>query len=210
MGCPHALHSDVYSLGLVLWEIISGKTPFAEITNHDIVRNAVSPSHLPTFADFIKILNGERPIIPIHFPDKRYLKTIEKCWHSDFTQRPVIAEVVTALELCWEGSLHRHIFSTSCSVNLEVIHSNYESECERIDYVQSMAVSFGRVSSSASIPSLYGSNGGPRHSGVAPRRKQSMQSRVSLSSSNGNRCIGLHHFPDLCTGRPSTIPSPKP
>jgi hypothetical protein len=48
MGCPHALHSDVYSLGLVLWEIISGRTPFAEITNPDIVRNAVSPCPPPT------------------------------------------------------------------------------------------------------------------------------------------------------------------
>jgi hypothetical protein len=123
-----------------------------------------------------------------HFPDKRYVKTIEKCWHADFTQRPVISEVVTALELCWEGSLHRHIFSTSCAVDLEVIHANYESECERIDYMQSMAVSFGRASSITSIPSLYGSNGGGRPSGIAPRRKQSIQPRTSISSGGpGNR-----------------------
>jgi hypothetical protein len=44
MGCPHSLHSDIYSLGLVLWEIISTKVPFGEIANPDTVRNAVSLS----------------------------------------------------------------------------------------------------------------------------------------------------------------------
>jgi hypothetical protein len=41
MGCPHALHSDIYSFGLVLWEIISTEVPFGEITNPDTVRSAV-------------------------------------------------------------------------------------------------------------------------------------------------------------------------
>lgn len=42
MGCPHSLHSDIYSLGLVLWEIISTTTPFSEIQNPDAVKVAVS------------------------------------------------------------------------------------------------------------------------------------------------------------------------
>lgn len=41
MGCTYSLPSDVYSLGLVLWEIISGKTPFYDISNPDTVRDAV-------------------------------------------------------------------------------------------------------------------------------------------------------------------------
>ena len=114
---------------------------------------------------------------------------IESCWNADFSQRPVIADVVTALELCWEGSLHRYIFSTNCFVDLEVIKSAYDLECERLEYVQSMAVSFGRASSSAgSAPSLYSSNT-PRSSFQTPVRKRpSFQHRPSMSGNVwGNR-----------------------
>ena len=48
MGCSHSLHSDIYSLGLVLWEIISTTTPFADIQNPDLVRLAVSHNSLFT------------------------------------------------------------------------------------------------------------------------------------------------------------------
>lgn len=69
---------------------------------------------------------------------------------------------------------------------MDVIKSAYDAECERLEYVQSMAVSFGRVSSSAG--SLYSSNT-PRSSLHTPsRRKSSFQHRPSMSGSVwGNR-----------------------
>ena len=39
----HSQASDIYSLALVLWEIISGYVPFSEIKHQDSVRKMVSP-----------------------------------------------------------------------------------------------------------------------------------------------------------------------
>jgi serine/threonine protein kinase len=49
-GCPHSQASDVYGLGLVLWEIVAGMVPFCDVPSQPKVRKAV--------------LNGERPEMP--------------------------------------------------------------------------------------------------------------------------------------------------
>lgn len=92
--------------------------------------------------------------------------------------------------MCWEGSLHRYIFSTNCLVDLEVIKSAYDIECERLEYVQSMAASFGRISSSAgSTPSSLHNSNTPRPSiHNSARRRPSFQHRPSMTGNTwGNR-----------------------
>jgi hypothetical protein len=90
----HALHSqasDIYSFGLVLWEIIMGIPPFHEIANQDIIRK--------------NVLNDIRPNIPSIFlnpPYDRvfssYIDLIQRCWHKEPLLRPSITVVVERLE----------------------------------------------------------------------------------------------------------------
>jgi len=75
--------SDVYSFGICLYEIFTSKKPFDYI-RADLILQQVSTL-------------GVRPTVPndLSEPKKQLLR---KCWHDDPTQRPSMAQVLTALE----------------------------------------------------------------------------------------------------------------
>ena len=45
LGYPHVQASDVYALGLVLWEIVSGSTPFHDHGRYDDIKSRVRCQH---------------------------------------------------------------------------------------------------------------------------------------------------------------------
>jgi hypothetical protein len=73
--------SDIYSLGVLLWEISSGRPPFS---NH-------SQDIRDTLAFHIAF-NGVREI-PIKGTPSKYQELYQKCWHCGPTSRPNIEEV---------------------------------------------------------------------------------------------------------------------
>ncbi|POG69988.1 kinase-like domain-containing protein, partial [Rhizophagus irregularis DAOM 181602=DAOM 197198] len=66
--------SDIYSVGMLMWEISSGQPPFICKHNYDLA---------------IEIVNGIRPKIVPGTPLK-YKELMEKCWDADPTKRPDI------------------------------------------------------------------------------------------------------------------------
>jgi serine/threonine protein kinase len=65
--------SDIYSIGIIMWEISSGQPPFIDDKNdYDLV---------------IKIINGTRPEIIPETP-LEYKELMEQCWDADSTKRP--------------------------------------------------------------------------------------------------------------------------
>lgn len=75
--------SDVWSLGMVLWEVASRKIPFADIAND--MRVAVL------------IMGSSRPEIPKDCPQE-VAAVIQACWKVDPKSRPNAAEVAYGLE----------------------------------------------------------------------------------------------------------------
>ncbi|RIA97959.1 kinase-like domain-containing protein [Glomus cerebriforme] len=67
--------SDVYSIGMLMWEISSGEPPFTGL-NHD-------------YDLAINIINGMRPKAVLETP-LEYRKLMEQCWDADPTKRPGI------------------------------------------------------------------------------------------------------------------------
>src|SRR5579859_7470184 len=66
--------SDIYSIGILLWEISFGQPPFINREhNYDLA---------------MKIVNGMRPKILSGTP-LEYKKLIEQCWDADPNERPV-------------------------------------------------------------------------------------------------------------------------
>ena len=67
--------SDIYSLGIIMWEISSGQPPFINYEND--------------YELAMKIINGMKPKI-IQGTPLEYEELMKQCWNADSTKRPNI------------------------------------------------------------------------------------------------------------------------
>ncbi|RIA93799.1 kinase-like domain-containing protein, partial [Glomus cerebriforme] len=77
-GSEFSKESDVYCMGMIMWELTTGCKPFANV-EHDI--------HL-----ILKILDGARPEITEDTPEC-YSDLMKGCWDPDPKKRPSITEI---------------------------------------------------------------------------------------------------------------------
>jgi serine/threonine protein kinase len=76
--------ADIYSFGIVLWEILTRSEPFQEFDNFEQFRAAVCYEH-------------RRPPIPDD-TNPKLRRLIERCWHSNPSIRPPFKEIVELLD----------------------------------------------------------------------------------------------------------------
>lgn len=80
--CPQAV--DVYSFGMVLWELTTGELPFAEMQTNREIREYV--------------LSGCRPVMKPGQCNMQWGELITRCWSHNASRRPTAAEIVSTLE----------------------------------------------------------------------------------------------------------------
>ena len=73
-GAKASKAADVYAYGVVCWEMITGKFPFAELTTFQVIK---------------ALSGGERPEIP-KGTNPKFASLIETCWLQDPDKRFVI------------------------------------------------------------------------------------------------------------------------
>jgi hypothetical protein len=73
--------SDIYSLGVLLWEITSGYPPFSQIPDHTLIR---------------EIANGIREQPIVNTPSA-YVNLYQKCWDDNPNLRPTSDDVFDML-----------------------------------------------------------------------------------------------------------------
>ncbi|CAM6106661.1 unnamed protein product [Calypogeia fissa] len=80
---PYDHKADVYSFGIMIWEVVTGEVPYAGLT--------------PLQAAIGVVQRNLRPTMPETAPPK-LTALAEACWHQDPEQRPEFSEAVAILE----------------------------------------------------------------------------------------------------------------
>ena len=83
LDSKYTKESDVYSYGMVLWEIVSGQQPFQELQ---------APIKIMG-----RIIEGDRPAMPPN-THADYATLVKKCWDWQPQVRPSFEYVVKELE----------------------------------------------------------------------------------------------------------------
>src|SRR3990167_8990240 len=79
---------DVYSIGIIMWELLTREDPFADHEDYQTFGNAVCKER-------------ERPILPPWTPKKLHA-LITSCWDEDQNKRLSMAEIITLMDSCMD------------------------------------------------------------------------------------------------------------
>ncbi|RHZ82065.1 hypothetical protein Glove_114g177 [Diversispora epigaea] len=171
--------SDIYSVGIIMWVISTGKIPF-EKELYD-----------PELA--VSIFNGHHPKIHKGTP-QYFVELMEKCWHNDSSERPS-AEMIFNMVEEWIRDLNETLESSLMFLNADQEMQNVDSEslCSEITRSGSHPISKPLMKHSSAIhKSKFDIN---NYIGKIPFEKELYDPELAVSIFNG-------HHPKIHKGTP--------
>lgn len=85
---PYTEKVDVYSYGILVWQMARDRVPFKGLNKEEFLRNVSS--------------GGERPKLDSSWPPA-FSNLLTRCWHQDPLQRPTFANVIEELDRMIHG-----------------------------------------------------------------------------------------------------------
>ena len=90
---PYSPSIDIYSFGILLWQLLSCKIPFYEMENENNIVEQIISGHRPSIDD-----------LPSDIPEE-IIEMIEYCWHSNPKQRMGFEKIISILSPYFKGDL---------------------------------------------------------------------------------------------------------
>ncbi|CAL8461912.1 g1443 [Coccomyxa elongata] len=86
---PYREKADVFSFAITMWELLTGRVPYEEMT--------------PLQAAVGVVQKGLRPVIPANCPEG-LASVMRDCWQRDARQRPAFEQLKVRLEELWRAT----------------------------------------------------------------------------------------------------------
>ena len=93
-GCfsvPYSKEIDVYSFGILFWEILTGKIPFLELKENPETCNKIEEMIIDGYRPSLDILPDDTPLCII--------EVIKECWSLTPSKRPTFGKIISILQL---------------------------------------------------------------------------------------------------------------
>jgi serine/threonine protein kinase len=125
-GVGFSRESDIYSFGMIMWELTTGYKPFVNV-EHDI--NLI-----------YEIIDGKRPEITYDTPEC-FATLMKKCWDSNPSKRPTIDEIYDSVA-DWKiliddlTGFYRYFHGLFETAEFDIIEEFKEAEEERLELIQ--------------------------------------------------------------------------
>lgn len=86
---PYNEKVDVYSFGIILWQLLSGQTPFSGFTKDQYIERVAKNGERPPVDEIMKIPNIPHSLVELMIT----------CWDADFMNRPSFTEIYDILNV---------------------------------------------------------------------------------------------------------------
>ena len=123
-GIAFSKESDIYSMGMIMWELTTGCKPFANV-DHDTDL-------------IIRIIDGKRPEITDDTPEC-FANLMKKCWNSNPTKRPLAKKICETFYQWWSCiKKDASKFNQVKDIQLELIKCQFnQAEDIRLELIKS-------------------------------------------------------------------------
>ncbi|RIA93425.1 kinase-like domain-containing protein [Glomus cerebriforme] len=131
-GAKPTKESDIYSMGMIMWELTTGHKPFANV-EHNI--NLI-----------YEIIDGKRPEITNDTPEC-FATLMKKCWNSDPLKRPSITKICEIIQN-WHDDLYYYYYYYENYYNYqnrnEIVQQFKQAEKKRLELINSFDFEFNK------------------------------------------------------------------
>ncbi|KAI8489386.1 hypothetical protein Bbelb_328290 [Branchiostoma belcheri] len=109
---------DVYSFGVLLWEIVTRRQPYAHAANSALLRTLVA--------------EGQRPDLKLIPTDREDVTSVSElmqtCWSQNPEDRPTFQAVSQLMQTCWSQNPEDRPTFQDCAAQLQLVKDRFSRE----------------------------------------------------------------------------------